>query len=317
MTAVQRLTMDVGRAIVEDPSLDDTLPATIGETAPTPRADGTERAARAERREAMRASDEDRLASLMSLLSDPESLLTIAQSMVRDSQADGRQHDTETRQQVARLQESLRSDEVTRALTDARQAKESNDIADVLKVIGAALSVVVGVVGALFTGGASVVAAVGLVVALVGPMVCDALADAKVVPADVALGVGLGLAVVGSAMSFGAGAASGGVQVGCQAAKLAIQVTDTALRAAQATLSTFELGFRSLGAVEIADSSHHHAESLGAEDRRQAANESADVSAESVALLLQMFSRLGERLRDIRESRAEAMSMVTGALGRA
>ncbi|MBX7193325.1 MAG: hypothetical protein K1X94_14820 [Sandaracinaceae bacterium] len=265
----------------------------------------------------MRASDDDRLASLMSTLSDPESLLTIAQSMLRDAQTEGRQQDTETRQAAARIQEALRSDEITRSLTDAQQSKDSETIANVFKVVGAALSVVVGVLGSVFTGGASVVAAVGLVIALVGPLVCDALAEAKVLPSDVALGLGIGFAAVGAAMSFGAGAAGGAASVASQAAKAALEATKWSLRLTQATVSTVEAGFRAHAAMESADSSHHFAEATGAEARRELANQSADSSAQGLTGLLQTMARINERLREIRESRAETMSSITGALARA
>jgi hypothetical protein len=316
MTSVSRVHVDVGHAIIEEDP-DEAEPASSTDRPSGRPTISTDRSERAERRMSLRASDEDRLASLVSILADPESLLMVAQSMLRDAQTEGRQQDTETRQATARLQETLRSDEINRALTDAREAKGSSDIANVLKVVGAALSVIVGVLGAMFTGGASIVAAVGLVIALVGPLVCDALAEAGVVPADVALGVGIGLAVVGSALSFGAGAAGGAAQVANQAARLALEITKFSLQVTQATIATVGGGFQALAAIETSHSAHHIAEATGAEARREAANESADVSASSVVALLQLFARMGQRIREIRESRSEAMSTVSSALARA
>lgn len=314
-TTIDRVRVDVGHAIVDDerPELDE--PAALAERPVQAR--GTEATERAQRREVMRATDDDRIASLASLMSDPDTLLSVAQSMLRDAQTNGRQHDTETRQAAARVQEALRSDEITRALADAREAKSSADIANVFKIIGAALSVVVGVLGAVFTGGASVVAAVGLVIALVGPMICDALADAGVLPAEAALAIGIGTAVIGSVMSFGAGAAGGAAQVANQAARLALQITQWSLRATQATIATVESGFRAIATIEDADASHHMAEATGAEARREMANESADTCAQSALALLTLFSRMGDRMRDIRESRAQCASILTQSLARA
>ncbi len=316
MTTIDRVRVDVGHAVLDD-APDDLGPVRDAEAAGASSLSRTDRADRAQRREVMRASDDDRIASLASLMSDPQTLMIVAQSMLRDAQTDGRQHDTETRQATARIQEALRSDEITRALTDAREARGSEEIANVLKIVGAALSVIVGVLGALFTGGASVVAAVGLVIALVGPMISDALAEAGVVPADVALGIGIGTAVLGSVLSFGAGAAGGAAQVANQAARLALEITKFSLQVTQATVATVEAGFRGIAAVETADSSHHAADAVGAEARREMANESADASAESVVSLLRLFSRLGDRMREIRQSRADTMSAMTTALARA
>lgn len=321
MTTIQRIHIEVGRAILDEDMAPSALgasdEASEGSTVSTASPTRTDGASRAEQRAAMRTSDEDRIANLMSLLCDPESLLTIAQSMLRDSQASGREQDAETRQAAARIQEQLRSDETARALADAAQSREADLFANVCKVIGSALAAVVGVLGCVFTGGASVVAAVGLIVALAGPMICDALAEAGVMPEDVAMGVGIGCAVVGSAMSFGAGAAGGAAQVGSKVAQIALQATKLSLQAAQATATTVQTGFKTIAVVEAADSQHHSAEAIDAESAREQASESADAAAESVATLLRVFTRMAERMREIREARAESMTTLTSALGRA
>ena len=320
MTTVQRLHVEFGHAVLDDDPVADADRPADEPTSPASGADSpthTARASRVERREALRASDEVRIASLMSLLCDPESMLTIAQSMLRDTQANGRQQDTETRQGIARNQEQLRAEESARALADAQQSREADQLANIFKIAGAALAAVVGVLGCVFTGGASVVAAVGLVIALAGPMICDALGEAGVIPEDVAMGVGIGCAVVGTAMSFGAGAAGGVAQIGTKAVSIALQATKLSLQAAQATVGAVETGFKTIAVVEAADSSHHEAESIGAEARSERANESADAAAEGVAAVLRLFARMAERMREIRETRAETMNSLTTALGRA
>ncbi len=293
---VDAIRVTVGHAVLEEP------PVVEDQTVEAPCSSVT--TSRAELRASREAEDANRVGALLCALSDPEAFLSVVQRMLGDAQTSQREHDVRSRTATASAMGELRTIELRASAEDARQAKEAGLIGDVLKGIAAGLAAIVGVLGAVFTGGASVVAAVGLIIAIAGPLVCDALAQAEVLPQDVAAGIGIGCAVVGSALSFGAASGSAAATATSTAAKVAIEATKTTLKAVQATLTAAESVARTVQTVETRDSLANSADATEAGAARDEASELADDAVRDVATLLRMLARVGERLREVKEARA-------------
>lgn len=246
-------------------------------------------------------------------VADMFSLIEIYQARTRDTQSSTQERDIRARSTTANEAQVQRTAEMEQAVTDRARAAESKGIGDIFRVIGAVLSGVIGIVGALFTGGASLVVAVAIIVAVVGPLVMNELANAGVVDQETAMAVGLGIAAVCTAVSLG-----------CSAASLAGAITNTALVVVEkAVQAAIEVGVQvativngavgvTTGALDIAtavlkhDSAGHSINATELAHRRDAERELQEQATELLTALARSFGRVSESLAACREEGTRA-----------
>lgn len=267
----------------------------------------------------------------LELLSDPSAVLALAQTMLRDLQCNQRAEDAQSAGQRAEIDLEDRIEADISAREADRQRAQEQDIAMVFQVIGSALALAAGAVGAAFTGGATLVGAIGLAIAVLGPLACT-IATRCGGDATAAAVVSGACAVVGSIMSFGAGAAGGAAGAASTAATAAQAATSAAAAVTQATTAVVNTTVQGLqaasavaqatqGALEVAasvhggDAGHRRADSAEASARRERDSEIMSDATAAFGDIMRLFGRIAERMRATEDARAECLRIAAGARG--
>jgi len=255
------------------------------------------------------AGTAQRIAGLLDgFVADMFSLVEAYQARTRDTQCAGLERDATSRSRAAREAHDGRVAETEKAVVDRARAAESSTVGDVFRVIGSAISLAVGALGAIFTGGATLVAAIAVAVAVLGPLVMNELAHAGVVEPEVAAAVGLGIAAVCTCVSLGCSAASlAGAAVGTAlvvvdaATKAAIEVT-TNVASIVAGLADVAGGGAAVGtAVLDRDAAEHEITATERAQRRDAERELEETAIDQLTELLAAFGRVAATLAETRE----------------
>jgi hypothetical protein len=257
-------------------------------------------------------------AKLDVFIADMFSLIEAFQTRTRDVQSATQERDVATRTLSASQAHTQRTAELETAIVDRARAAESAIVSDVCRIIGSIVSIAVGALGAIFTGGASLVAAIAIVVAIVGPLVMNELGRAGVVDADVAAGVGIGIAAVCTAVSLGCSVAS----LAGAASTAALVVVDAATKAATEVVSNIGSILGGLvdvtaGSAEVGtavldhDAAEHETNATEHGQRRDAERELQERAMETLTALFHSFARVSESLAACREeaSRARAIAL--------
>lgn len=252
----------------------------------------------------------------LQMLADPECVMMIAQSMLRDLHCTMRAEDAETAGQRAEidLEDRIEADIAAREAERARA--EEQDIAMVFQAIGSALALAAGAVGAAFTGGATLVGAIGLAIAVLGPLACT-IATRCGGDAGIAAGVAAGCAVIGSIMSFGAGAAGGAAGAAGAAASVAaaVDASVTTLRVGSAVAQATQGGFQIAAAVHGGEAGQRRADSAQAAGDRERETEEMAAAAADFGEIMRLFARVSEKMSAVRDARAECLRIAAGARG--
>jgi hypothetical protein len=251
----------------------------------------------------------DRAMRALAELATPEGMLRVLQLAVRDSQSSVRIEGAQAAEDVADAQEALEARRTAEAEAHARESDMWSEIGNVLGKIAAVVAAVACLATSWCSGGATVVLAVGLMIAVFGPMVCEALGDAGVIPQEAALAAGIGCTVIGSALSFGAGAAGGAASAASQVAK----VVADACQYTAASLQTAQGASEIVAATETGASMHALADAQGAQHAAEAATALGEEEVQELASMMRLFGRIAERLRRMDEARAEALRAAVGA----
>lgn len=245
---------------------------------------------------------------VMAFVEDMFSLLEAYQARSRDSQATTQERQATSRSTSAAQAHTQRVAELERAVVDRARAAESDFIGNIFRVIGTAISLAVGTVGAIFTGGASLVAAIAVAVAVLGPLVMQGLAEAGVVDQQTAAAVSLGIAAACTLVSFGAsaaslaGAASSAALVAVDAATRAVIETATQITSIIGSLANITSGGLQINtAVLNHDAAQHDANATELGHRRDVEQEAHDEAIEIVRRLFQSFARVAESMAAARE----------------
>lgn len=244
-----------------------------------------------------------RAAELFRGLCSPESFLASLQLALRDQQMTQRESDSQAGADRADIAQAHRDREQVEAREAAERASHDREIASIFSYVASGIALLAGTVGAIFSGGATLVAAIGLVIAIAGPLISNALVEEGVLPMEAGLAVSGICVAVGSIMSFGAGAAGGAATVAAQAANVAVQLLNTASAAVRVGQGTLEI------AAAVEDGTHAHsradAESWGYVS--EAALDDVDDATDAAASLMREFARMAERLRAVADVRHEGM----------
>jgi hypothetical protein len=259
---------------------------------------------------------------LDAFVADMFSLIEAFQARTRDTQSGTQERDISARATSAGQAHARRTAELETAIVDRARAAESNLIGDICRVIGSIVSIAVGALGALFTGGASLVAAIAIVVAIVGPVVMNELAHAGAVDPEVAAGVSIGIAAVCTAVSLGCSVAS---LVGA-ASTAALVAIDAATQAAVETLNNVASIVSGVidvtaGSAQVAtatldhDASGHEVNATEHGHRRDAERELQDQAMDLAIALFHSFARVSESMADCREESNRARRVALRAAG--
>ncbi|MCS6856386.1 MAG: hypothetical protein NZM37_01620 [Sandaracinaceae bacterium] len=246
-------------------------------------------------------------------VADMFSILESLQLEARNNQSKVQEQDSRSRATSASQAHAQKVQELEQAIRDRMRASESDFFGNLFRVIASVVSAVVGALGAVFTGGASLVAAIATIVALIGPMVMNLLADAGVVDRASAQAVSIGIAAVATVVSFGASAASLAGAIG----QAAVAITDTAIRSAIEVFT--QIGTLVSAAGQIASgaftinsallrhsASQHEIQASQHHFFREAEREAQEEAIEVMRSILKAFARTAESLRNCREEQAAA-----------
>ncbi len=287
-----------------------------------PEASAVEASAAREERASADASVSARVArQLDGFVADMFSLVEIYQARTRDTQSRTQEQGIRAHASAAREAQEQRVAQAEQAATDRARAAEQSGIGNILKIVGAVLASAIGIVGAVFTGGASIVAAIAIAVAVLGPIVMDALANEGLISREEALGIGIGIAAVCTVVSFGASVASlTGVAAGAAVA-IADEAIQSAVEVANLVASTVSAAIDvSAGVAQFSsaitgrDAADHEIAAVAQGHRRDAERELEDRAMEQLTMLARSFARVSESLATCREESTGAMR---AALGRA
>lgn len=247
-------------------------------------------------------------ARLDGFVADLFSLIEIAQSRTRDTQARSQEQTARSHSNTAREAQEQRIAQTEQAAADRARAAEAGGIGDILKIVGVALAVVVGAVGSIVTGGASLVAALALAVGVIGPLVMSALADEGVIQPEIAAGIGIGIAAVCAVVSFGAGA-------GNLASAVVNTAAETVKLAASALQAAAQIG-QGITQIDVAvlgrDATMHDLSALEQSQRRDAERELESDALEQLTGLARAFSRVSQSLAECREESHRAARIAIG-----
>lgn len=246
-------------------------------------------------------------------IGDLFSLIEIYQARTRDTQTTTQEREANSRSTSAQQAQTQRTAEAEQAIVDRAAAAESKTIGDIFKWIGTGISLAIGAVGAVFTGGASLVAAIAIAVAVIGPLVMNELASAGVVDPVVAASVSIGIAALCTLVSFG-----------CAVASLAGAVTSAALVVVEAAVkAAIEVGTHiasiAAGAVDVTagalqvttavhnlDASGHQINATELGHRRDAERELQEQAMQLLTTLARSFARVSASLAECREEGTRA-----------
>jgi hypothetical protein len=282
-------------------------------------------------------------------VTDLFSLLDTMRAETRDAQSSLREREAVSRGTDAREAHLRRIDELDRAAADRARAAEAGLVGDVLRWVGVGLALVVGTLGAVFSGGATLVGAVALAVALVATTTLQGLAQAGVVDSEAASIASIVVSAVATVVSLGASvgtlvsasssaAASAGSAAASASASAASSAASSATSAATSAASTAastaldagqtiqQIGQLAQGLVTIAqggtdigratlehDAERHDIEATAHGQRRDAENELRDAAIDALSDLMRSFARVAASMADVRE---EATAATRAALTR-
>lgn len=256
--------------------------------------------ARVERRE----SDAARTAQLTDVIDGlgDESLIDAVQQELGNTQRRIGESSANARLGQARNEQATRTDQ-RRQAAEAQQRKGAFDVlGTVMKIVGAVVAVAA-IASSVFTGPLGIVAAIGIGLACFGPMATSAMADAKILPRDVALGIGIGAAVIGTAMSLGAGAVNTATAVG-----------QTAIDIASASVTAADAVAQGGGVLEGARAADRTVDADAAQARNVVEQQGAQAEAQGIAQLMQIMRRMAETLREAQGEHGRGATAATQTL---
>lgn len=252
-------------------------------------------------------------------VADLFSLLDVMRAETRDAQSSLRERDAVSRGTDAREAHERRVDELERAAADRARAAEAGLFGEVFRWVGVGLSLVVGTLGSIFSGGATLVGAVALAVALVATTTLQGLAQAGVIDSEAASIASIVVSAVAAVVSFGASAgslASAATSAASTAASSAANLANTIQDIGQiaTSLVTIAQGSSQIGqAILEHDAEGHDIEATAHGHRRDAANELRDAAIDALSDLMRSFARVAASMADVRE---EANAATRAALTR-
>jgi hypothetical protein len=169
-------------------------------------------------------------------------------------------------------------------------------------------------------GTASAVSAVATAVAVAAPAVMTQLAREGVIDPQAAGIVGTAIAVVASLVACGAGierAAESTGQAAYAALRRSLQVAEGVGQVVEGAGRVGQGGFQVAAAVHQGERDHATADARAADVRVEMHVEAMEESSEALADIFRAARRVAQRMQEIREARAEAMSVATMAFARA
>ncbi len=263
-------------------------------------------------------------ALLASLAGDPLMAVELVQSWLRELGIDVREDTALSNQERTRLSEAL-ADAAHELEAQARaSAAESNLIGQIFGWIGTAIAIAVSLVTSVFTGGASLALGVAAVACMVAAQTVTVLGQEGIIDdPNWATGISTAFSVLATALSFGASAAGSATQSATTAGTAAAQAAaKAALEAAQAALDVIETlanvastvvgvagGISSM--VETCFTHDANMSAIEGEREELAADEARAVVDDTVGdlgALMRQFRQMAERMAEVREARAAAMS---------
>jgi hypothetical protein len=291
-------------------------------------------ARRASRAEADAATTRRVGESLEGVCADFFSLVEALQAQARDTQASCQEREASARSSGARDAHDRRVGELERAVSDRAHAAESSNVADILRWVGVGLSLVVGAVGAIFSGGATLVAAIAVAVALVATTTLQALGQAGVIGQDAAAIASVVVSAVATVVSFGASvgslvsaastaattaassvvsagttavtAAATGASAGASAASAATDILQQIPSILQGLAAITQGSYEIDASVATRDSAQHEASAAEHGHRRDAEAELRDEAVDVLSSLMRSFARVAASMADAREESSSA-----------
>lgn len=260
-------------------------------------------------------------ARLDTFAADFFSLLETYQARTRDTTTQQQEQTANSRSAGAQTAADIRRTQLDQAIRAQQDAASLGPFMDVMKWVGVGLSLVVGTVGALFTGGASLVASVALAVALAATCVTSALGEIDGIDQE-ALGIAnIVIAAVATAVSFG-GSAATLVSAGSQTAVVVLEgAIATAVQVLQSSLQLVNAGVSLSSALMggfAADDAHQAANHTASADRaavqRDLERDGHETAVAMLGDLMSSFRRVAESMQEVRDTRNEAMRLATSRL---
>ena len=261
-------------------------------------------AARAERVDADRARVARAAAAFADFAFDPTIALQVAQTWIRDLGADCRESAAVSAEDRGRAQQLLAEAQRQAERAAREAAANTGDIARVFGWIGAGLAALGGLLGAAFTGGASLVLGIAAVVLIAGAQITSELGRAGVIEdPNVAAGVTLTCSLLATICSLGA--ASGGAVANTAAA--VVNVAGCAAQAASGVADGVAAVFERDGDVADASAAGHL---VARDDARAEAEEEVD----GLGALFRSFRRLARHAEEARAARTDGLRLAASAL---
>jgi hypothetical protein len=261
-------------------------------------------AARAERITADAARTARAAAAFADVASDPTIALQVAQSWIRDLSADRRESAALSAEDRGRAQQLLAEAQREAERAARESAASSGEIARIFGWIGAGLAALGGIVGAAFTGGASLALGIAAAVLILGAQVTSELGRAGVIEdPNVAAGVTIACSILATICSLGA--ASGGA-----VANTATTVVSLAASAAQVAGGVAD----GVAAVFTHDADRADASAVEHLVARDDARAEAEEDVDALGALFRAFRRFARHADEAREARAEGLRLAATAL---
>lgn len=269
-----------------------------------------------------------RIATLVdAFVGDLFSLIEATQSRTRDTTSATQERIVVNRGLAGRDAHLGRVAELEQATADRARAAESGQVSDVLRWVGVGLSVAIGALGSVFSGGATLVAAVAIAVALTATCVLQGCAQAGLVGAEAAAVANLVISGVATLVSLGcatasliSAATSTATTVAVAAANTASAATSAAAETARSALDlsravtqivaglnaitqgSFEIG----AAVVTGDAASHENEATELQHSREAENECRDAALDALTDLARSFARVAQSMSEVRDEAVAA-----------
>lgn len=294
---------------------------------------------RAETRERRATSDADRCRELAgrvtAFIGDMFTLLDSLNAEMRDTQTTSQDQTIQRRSADSHASHQLRSVQLDQALSTQRSANDANQVGDILRWVGVGLSLAIGVLGSIFSGGATLVAAIAISVALIATTTVSICAQEGLIPQNEAMITNLVISGLATLVSFGCTTASlvsaatttattvatSAMSAAAQAAAAAATATASATAAAQAAVEVSQAvaqvvagltamtegGFEIAESVFTRESRDHDTHATRHGHDRDFANECRDAALTVLTDLMRSFGRVAESMAEVREEGNGAM----------
>jgi hypothetical protein len=254
-------------------------------------------------------------------MSDPLVLQRFAQSLLRDTQVSVQETGIEVQSKRAEDAAEDRMNALLESIAKAKEAEGWGVFAQVATRVAAVVAAAALAFAGAFTGGAGVVAAVGLIVVAFGADL-GLMLDEAGVDSDVTNAIGIGASIIGTACSLGASSAGTGGALAAQGAAAAAQTaSQTAAETAAAVARALEIAARVNAATGTivsgvyqyqADQASADSESAGVEV--DFAQTSIEEHVEDAIAFMESYQRVVTRLTRAAEARDEARRIASRRL---